>query len=256
MPASSPQPVLTRAQEQPQAATGIFANHGEPGGLSAADLHVVGAPEGIRTPNLLIRRAVLAVISGADGSVHARPVLARLAPSSGWCAHVPHGADGSVSNLVSNFARDYRVSRGAGPAEMKVGDLPRSLGVGRPTSSDSATRLRLLGGLPEQQAGSRPEAPRCSCHDSSATWRSSTTDGPALPLAANRMLKSESAVISTLPSAAARSKIVMSEAPRSPISSTCRATWPAATSAGTSFGERFASSRNLTRGGPSAPRAR
>jgi hypothetical protein len=60
------------------------------------------------------------------------------------------------------------------------------------------------------------------------------------------LVKSESAVINASPSAAARSKIVTSEALRRPISSTCRLAWPAASSAATSFGERFASSRNLT----------
>ena len=41
------------------------------------------------------------MISGADRSGHAHVVLSGPAASSGWCAQVPDGAQGSVINPVS-----------------------------------------------------------------------------------------------------------------------------------------------------------
>ena len=65
----------------------------------------MSAPEGIQTPHLLIRSPEGFVILGAGGSVRAHLVLLGPPAPSGWCARVPDGARGSVSNPVSKSGR-------------------------------------------------------------------------------------------------------------------------------------------------------
>ena len=60
------------------------------------------------------------MISGADGSGHAHLVLSGPAPSSGWCAQVPGGADGSVSNGVSKGRAQSAGGRRHGGARSAV----------------------------------------------------------------------------------------------------------------------------------------
>ena len=77
------------------------------------------------------------MISGADRSGHAQLVLPGAPASSGWCAQVVDGAQGSVINPVSN-------DRVPGLSTESGSTAAHAAKEGRTGVSDRARRRRLV----------------------------------------------------------------------------------------------------------------
>ena len=135
-----------------------------PLGCTGSDLQFCGAPEGIRTPNLLIRSQVLYPLS--YGRVPSRRTTRGSVPEprrrpSGRTGHAPHSPDLRVC-LQSSGLR----MRGTGPS--RAFDLPhRRRRAGRAVSGRTASCVRC-GVI--QVSGSAGAAAPCLGHPVSLCW--------------------------------------------------------------------------------------